>query len=212
MVMTNEQAWKYYVSIFNWLSVYTPGSRFKKDVIQNYHNKVWQPIRELLEAIGNKRDRTEEEESFLESCSYYGSAFRVHSRSLKQRKFIYETGCLQSWSKNLTGIKSLPFYGELTLIISHTDKNQGKPAICVFGVLEYLFTYKKDFIDNQIRTHNNLLTPDHLLRYEVENEVIMPLSVNHIEKIIKVKASDLVQWEECGQRIPRSNWRRESAP
>lgn len=107
---------RYYKNVFNWLTVYTPGGRFKKGAIQNCHNKMWQPIRELWEMIVNQENRTEEEEIFSKHCSYYGSTFIVRSDSLEQRKFI----------------------------------NEGKPAICVFGMLVYLFTYKKDFIDNQI--------------------------------------------------------------
>lgn len=199
MLFTNEQYNKIYDSIYDWLAVYTPGSRCSISKLKRYQKEIWNPIIETIKRITKKEILNANEQEFLDLVVYNGPIFRIQRYNSRYEGYLYESNLYQSWSRSIDGVASVDnLSGDILLIVG--ESNNG---IDIFGLLEFL-------LKNEYISPNPFKNPYELCRYEKEEEILYPIQFKHINDVVVVNKKNLHDWENNKKNIPRDNWRRNS--
>lgn len=200
MVFTNEQGNIIYDNLYKWLSIHTPGEHRCISVLKQYQKDVWNPIIENIRELQNKSILDKEEKDFLELALYNGPIFRIQNYNSKLKGYIFENDYYQSWSKSIEGIDKVSNFSGDVLIIVGTALN----GIDVFGVLTFLFKYKK------VTEVQLFRKPQGLLRYEEEEEIVYPINSNSINEIIAINKDDIYDWQNKKIIMPKEKWFRKT--
>jgi len=198
MIFTNEQSSIIYDKLYDWLTVYTPGSTYSKGRLKEYQKKVWDPVKHAINCILKQSSKNEEEKEFLASSLYSGPIFRIQNYNPRSKGYINENGYFQSWSKSIDGITSVTnLEGEVLLIVGTAVQ-----GIDIFGLLCYLLENKYEMEINQLKI------PKDLGRYEMEDEISYPITITDLTSVVSVNKDQINDWKNCSNQIPRDKWRR----
>ncbi len=187
---------KKYSLIYDWLTKISFGEKYNKSVFKRYNDELWFPIKQMLEAIRCKQDKTALDQQFL-NCQYSGELYRVHNLTPKKRLGNVDVhGYYQSWSR-ADGLEHLPIHGEKLLIEANADAEAF--AIDTFKLLCFILKNLKRHIPNE------RYNPRYLCRYEEEGEIVMPMC-SRLIKDMRIISRENMFSHSSSQQVPKENW------
>lgn len=200
MIFTSEQSQNIYDALYDWLAVYTPGSRYSKERLKKYQRMVWDPVIQAVNRIENQSSQNEEEREFLAITLYSGPIYRIQNFNPRSKGYIYENNYYQSWSKSINGISSVTNFSGMILLIVGTAEQ----GIDVFGLLRYLNKYEYECFTKADQWHK----PESLYRYGKEEEISCLIVISGLTSVVSINRNQLFDWEKCGNKIPEDKWRK----
>lgn len=200
MIVNELQSNIIYDKIYIWLSAHTPGSRCSKSTLKCYQENVWNPILQAIKELDSNAILSDEDKEFFNMVLYNGPIFRIQNYNPRYKGYIYKMEYYQSWAKSLEGVNNVSnLDGNVLLIVGNAVN-----GINIFGLLSYLFKYKK------ITHINAFRNPEDLCMYEKEEEIAFPVQLNYIEKIVTVDRNKIFDWENNCITISKEKWARNS--
>lgn len=166
---------KLYLDIYYWIADVTPGEKNYISFFKKYNIDVWEKIKNKFIELETKENLTDIEKMFLK-CKYKGPAYRILNVSLKQKGYVYDINLYQSCSKTIDGVKKVKICGEKILI--QLDVTEKSYAIDIFELLSFMVIY--ELINQYDTNYQNVCS---LIRYEEEEEVIVPINRKTIKNI-----------------------------
>lgn len=200
MIFNEEQINIIYDKLYDWLAVHTPGSRCRKSRLKDCQKKVWEPILQAIKKLAVSPILSNEEKDFLNMVIYNGPIFRIQTYNSRYKGYIYEMEYYQSWSKSLEGVNNVSNFDNTVLLIVGNSVN----GIDIFGMLTYMLKYDKI---SQIDDYKN---PKDLLSYKEEKEIVYPVQLKNIERVVAVEKDDVNDWINHCTNIPKEKWTRKS--
>ena len=187
-----------YKEIYSWIACNTPGEYRGIRHFKNYDKNVWGSIKYKIKELEKNNKLTDLEKEFLK-CKYVGSGYRDFCYEKRKNGQVYITNTYQSCSKSEQGVKNVTnLHGELVLIKLNAYEEQY--AIDVFELL--CFMYKNKLINIEDFKYYN---PKQLVKYEKEEEVLIPITENTIMNI------SIVNYEQNEYKeLLREKWFRNS--
>lgn len=187
-----------YKEIYSWIACNTPGEHRGISHFKNYDKNVWESIKYKIKELEKNNKLTDLEKEFLK-CKYVGSGYRVFCYEKRKNGQVYINNTYQSCSKSEQGVKNVTnLHGELVLI--KLNAYEEHYAIDVFELL--CFMYKNKLINIEDFKYYN---PKQLVKYEKEEEVLIPITENTITNI------SIVNYEQNEYKeLLREKWFRNS--
>lgn len=187
-----------YKEIYSWIACNTPGEHRGISHFKNYDKNVWGSIKYKIKELEKNNKLTDLEKEFLK-CKYVGSGYRVFCYEKRKNGQVYINNTYQSCSKSEQGVKNVTnLHGELVLI--KLNAYEEHYAIDVFELL--CFMYKNKLINIEDFKYYN---PKQLVKYEKEEEVLIPITENTITNI------SIVNYEQNEYKeLLREKWFRNS--
>lgn len=104
MMFDDKNPQEIYELIAEWLCSKSFWGCSYKSSFKYFHKNLWKPILVYIEYLKSKGNLSEEEKEFLDNVVYKGYIFRALRYYPRDKKYVYEMGEYQSWSKSLNGI------------------------------------------------------------------------------------------------------------